>query len=52
MAEEYWDLRYKVDSEPFDWLRDFSELKAHIEACCPRSGGQGLMCAPSLLVWT
>ncbi|CAJ1432247.1 unnamed protein product [Effrenium voratum] len=47
---EYWDLRYKVDSEPFDWLRDFSELKAHIEACCPRSGDiLNVGCGNSLL---
>lgn len=32
---EYWDLRYKEDPEPFEWLRSYSDLKDFI--CCDKS---------------
>ena len=35
--QEYWDLRYKVDQEPFEWLRSYQDLEPFLS--CDKSAG-------------
>ncbi|CAK9096680.1 eEF1A lysine and N-terminal methyltransferase (eEF1A-KNMT) (Methyltransferase-like protein 13) [Includes: eEF1A lysine methyltransferase [Durusdinium trenchii] len=35
VQNEYWDLRYKVDPEPFEWLRNYKDLGAFLS--CEKS---------------
>ncbi|CAE7560268.1 EEF1AKNMT [Symbiodinium pilosum] len=49
---EYWDMRYKADPEPFEWLRSYAELRSWIQDASGNNTSASILhlgCGNSLL---
>ncbi|CAE7376578.1 EEF1AKNMT [Symbiodinium sp. CCMP2456] len=49
---EYWDMRYKADPEPFEWLRGYTDLKSWIREATDHNTSADVLhlgCGNSLL---
>ena len=42
-SAEYWNIRYKDEAEPFDWLFDFSDVKDILESLIPEKDSRMLL---------